>query len=92
MNCISGNTFSNTYFGKKSKQQQNTAPLNIGVLTPPDKLPTCSLYCTTRASDTMPYRQPVGGKKLNAGKLSAILAFTSMALAGIAYLPFIRKR
>lgn len=93
MNCISNSAFNNTYFGKKNTPEQIDAPLNIGVVSPPNTLPNASLYNMTRDEiNTLPYKKLTGGKKFDAGKLSAVLAFSSIALAAISFLPFIRKR
>lgn len=92
MNGISNNMLNSAYFGKKDTPNQVSAPLNIGVVTPPNALPNASLYTSVRSMDTMPYKKVTGGQKFDAGKTSAILAFSSMALALAAFLPFIRKR
>ena len=77
-------------FLKKDKPAGNN--LNIGVVSPPDKLPNASLYASTYGAKQPAYKQSEKGSKLNAGKLSAMFAFGTMALSLLSLFPFIRKR
>jgi len=88
---ISTNSYTpSPVFQKKDKPSNNG--LNIGVVAPPDKLPGASLYASTYGMKQTPYKVSESGQRLNAGKLSAIFAFGTMALSLLSILPFIRKR
>ncbi len=93
MKCGLNNSFSNINFGfgTESNSMKNTK-LNFGAVTPPDKLPNVSLRDTITSYENPQDSMKLGGENsLNAGKVSAGLAFSAMALSLISLLPFIRK-
>ena len=94
MNCEQISPINASYFGKKDNAK-NDNQLNFGVVVPPDKLPNSNLYedlfASQKASTKAQKKVVAGGKKMTAGRLSAHLAFASMILGALAFLPFIRK-
>ena len=95
MKCEQVNLISSNYFGKKQDKAQNNNQLNFGVVTPPDALPNANIYndlfSPQKTSKKIKNKTVTGGSKLTAGRFSAHLAFASMFLAAISFLPFIRK-
>ena len=74
-------------------KKQKGAESNASVIVPPDKLPSANVYdiiqkTEKQKSEALKIR---GGKKLTAGKLSAVFAFLTMILSAASLLPFIRK-
>lgn len=93
MKCGLNSSFSsvNFGFGTENNSMKN-AKLNFGAVTPPDKLPNVSLRDTISSYENPNDTMKLGGTNtLNAGKVSAGLAFSAIALSLISLLPFIRK-
>lgn len=93
MKCGLNSSFSNINFGFGAENSSmKNAKLNFGAVTPPDKLPNVSLRDTISSYEYPKSSMKLGGENtLNAGKVSAGLAFSAMALSLISLLPFIRK-
>ena len=93
MKCGLNSSFSNINFGFGTENNSmKNAKLNFGAVTPPDKLPNVSLRETITSYETPQDSMKLGGENsLNAGKVSAGLAFSAMALSLISILSFIRK-
>ena len=95
MKCNFNNFLSSVYFGKNTENdvQIKNEALNMGAVTPPDKLPNVSLKQTINSYENPEDQLKLGGSKpLTAGGVSAGCAFLAMGLSAVSLLPFIRKR
>ena len=90
MECAFNSYRINQYPFMKKQKKDNS---NAGVIVPPDKLPTANVYDIIQKTEKQKPEavKSKGGRKLTAGRLSAILAFWAMALSLVSLLPFIRK-
>lgn len=93
---ISSLPYACDFAGKRSANNMKNGSLSFGVVNPPDKLPTQSLYEAVHSHEYLDPNQPFfDGKKsdksLKAGKVGVGCTIAAMALSALSLLPFIRK-